>query len=399
MNGPWRKWWRIGIAVIGFAAITGTAGAVEWSWTGVVSFEAAGTLDGQDTIENATRKQQKTNLELEHAHIRTTADLDEKNSFVVELCLMHGRSTSLKAAYLETVLLEDDFETLLGAEIGRFNVPFGHFNLLAEPDMYPTISRPMVFASHDQDLIMPSGFPRPVFMTELTDIGATLNGSKWFDVAGANHQLWYAIWAGNGLYNTDSGGSRDVSWIQGRVNSDNNENKAIGGRLSYSAGELIRVGGSYMQGSYDPDSTLEYSAAGIDVSVKLGDLRLDAEYVHAPTDFSAPITNGASVINVEEYITTGYYVQARYPFCKKWEAVAMYDVLERDGPALLADKTLPIGGADVTTTITKKSVGLNYSVSDYVTVKSELAHFCFDASDAPDPDDVLRLSTGLVVTF
>ena len=129
----------------------------------------------------------------------------------------------------------------------------------------------------------------------------------------------------------------DIEWLQvTRFPSDNNSAKAIGGRLSYGYSSFFSVGSSFMTGYYDPNELLQYTTLGFDASAdvdtKHGRLQLSGEYAVMPTDYAAYNDTATKIINIGNYVTSGWYAMAVFQFAKKYEAVAVYDVLTRDGP-------------------------------------------------------------------
>ena len=57
-------------------------------------------------------------------------------------------------------------------QLGKFLVPFGRYNELYRPDMFLTITRPLLYASPDSlDLVVRINSPRPPFSSGYTDIG------------------------------------------------------------------------------------------------------------------------------------------------------------------------------------------------------------------------------------
>lgn len=438
--------------------------AVEWNWTGAASFAAQAHAQqdsgssfswGSRVAESAGLK--KYDVEIEHIHLSLNVELSHRFAVNIAPCIEHDMGTfSIRAANLEMNIWEGDMETILASEIGRYFVPFGRFNYLAEVTTYPTISRPMVFASHDQDIIILTGYPHPLFMSQFADIGINLNGNKWF----GSNQFWYAFWVGNGMYQEgnqghshggtamaadtsmktmqmaslervsrvadaghDSGGTSlapmgvyngimmspaDISWLQKtRFASDNNNNKAVGGRFVYAYGSTASAGVSYMRGTYDPQDLLAYSALGFDASLDfelpIGALHLSSEYVNAPIEFSAFNDTATKRINIDSYTISAWYVQAVYSFAKYWEVVGLYDLLRREGPVTVmigAYKTLPQGSERETSFIRKISGGINFLPISSVKIKTEYAYYWFDRpTQRVQLEAVHRLSAALVLSF
>ncbi len=407
------------IVALLMSVIPVSAGAVEWEWTGTTASAYQIHLSGKDDARDGGL--QDRDFVFEHLHMKITAGLTDKLSLIAGPCFTHHEAMSMRYAYLEAALWEKEFETLLSVEAGRFLVPFGRFNQLSEVSSYPTVSRPMMFTSHSQDIIIPAHhYPHPIFMTELSDMGLNFSGNKWFQ---EKHQLWYAIWIGNGMYQEGYSGHAhhemiaeakpmDISWLQAkRFSSDNNKDKTLGGRLVWSFKDTVSVGSSYMFGKYDRDAELGYSVLGVDLKFKMCGVEFTSEYAIAPTEFSAynaGITPTATTIIEDDYTTSGYYCQALYPLNKKWEVVGMYDFLQRKGPELEDEEydavefdVLEVGAKDETTSMKKISLGINYSPTGSVKIKTEYAIFSFDDDDDPaiDPDNVGRFSLGMVISF
>ncbi|MCH8272984.1 MAG: hypothetical protein IIB41_06985, partial [Candidatus Marinimicrobia bacterium] len=161
-------------------------------------------------------------------------------------------------------------------------------------------------------------------------------------------------------------------------------------------------------GSYDPNAVLDYSAIGADLSFAIGPIKINSEYVTAPTQFSAWDRTTTKNVLIDEYTTNGYYVQAVYPFAEKWELVGMYDILEREMAELAeADfngsevKLIQAGVHEETNRITKISFGINFSPIGTLKIKTEYAFFSFKAGEHghTEPDNVHRISTAFVISF
>jgi hypothetical protein len=376
-----------------------------WEWTGAVSFSYQGILSGEETAQEAGLMEH--DFELEHAHIQITHILNDNLSIVIGPCISHHSLYSLRYAYIEYELLKTDYETLLGVELGRYIVPFGIFNRLAEVTVYPTVSRPMLYASHDQDFIGLHDFPKPVFMTQYSEIGLNIFGYKWF----GKHSISYSLFTGNGMYQRGFTGHVhgeehtlleespefvDIEWLQEkRFTSDNNSNKMVGGRVSYGFGDVLSFGLSGMTGKYDPHNELSYSPIGADLQLKILNLNLRAEFVRNIVEFK-----GVSVIDslseVGEYETQGYYLLSLLPI-GNFEFVFMYDFLKRKGPEVI-DGFFEPQGEEIETSVSKFSLGLNWQVNDYLKIKSEYAFWNFKGSEE-ELEDVSRLSIASVISF
>lgn len=244
-------------------------------------------------------------------------------------------------------------------------VPFGAYNLRHDA---PT-----------QDLS-----ERPLALTTITP-------TTWFE-AGAgvlgkfqlgDHTLAYELYAINGLDARISDGFGNKAAI-GSKGEDNNDDKALVGRVSWSPNLQWEFAASGYTGAYD-DQRRRIAMASGDVTAKLGRVEFQGEYVRAFIDpgyvqgFSA-----TSPANTRAPIPTGmqgWYVQSNVHFTIPW--------LWQHLPADLADSVLTgvlrLEQADTNTAvrnqfdIDKLTVGLNYRPIEGYVWKHELQLVSNDA--------------------
>jgi len=178
---------------------------------------------------------------------------------------------------------------------GDVLVPFGQFNLHHDDPLQELVDRPLV--------------DRRVIPTTWTETGAGAYG-EWNPTEGV--RVRYEGYLVNGLNNKISattGGLRDA---RGSFGSDNNNDKALVGRVSVSPGPWLDVGLAGYTGDYDHDNHRANGTA-LDWVAKYGPVELLGE---------------AALFNLQKGFTSsgaaapdhlwGAYVEGRYHFWPAW---------------------------------------------------------------------------------
>jgi len=182
----------------------------------------------------------------------------------------------------------------LNLRFGDVLVPFGQFNLHHDDPLQELVDRPLV----DRRVI-------PTTWTE-TGVGAYGEWDVWGD-----GKLRYEAYVVNGLNNKISpttGGLRDAP---GSFGSDNNSDKALVGRISFSPGPWGDVGVAGYTGKYDKQHRI--NGAALDWVAKHGPLEVLGEA--ALFDLQRGFTNSGAVVPNRLW---GAYVEGRYHFWPSW---------------------------------------------------------------------------------
>ncbi|MDD8020955.1 MAG: hypothetical protein PHU81_07220 [Acidobacteriota bacterium] len=145
-------------------------------------------------------------------------------------------------------------------KIGRFEVPFGHYNLYAQPDKNETVFRPLPFH---------------FFPYRWADIGFAWEGNY-------HHSIYYSVYAINGLSVDDDGYLETPA-------TDINKNKGLGGRLALRVGEGFEAGGSFYSGRYDTSNSKNIRFEGFDLTWVTTGWEIKGEYVR--TEVKHPFLN------------------------------------------------------------------------------------------------------------
>ena len=254
-----------------------------------------------------------------------------------------------------------DFEVApwLIARAGVILVPFGAFNLRHDSPTRDLTERPLPLTT--------------ITPTTWFEVGAGLLGD--IDL-GKGVNLSYEVYAINGL-DAKITRERGLKGAVGSKGEDNNDDKAVVGRVSVSPMLGLDIGASGYTGAYD-DRGNRINMVGGDLTLRLGWFELLGEYVRAFIDegfvegFSA-----ASPANTRDAVPTGmqgFYVQmnAHFPI------PGLFDLLPPD----LADATMTgvIRYEDTDTDVDvvdehdvqKLTFGLNFRPIEAFVVKTEV---------------------------
>ena len=325
---------------------------------------------------------------------------------------------------------------IIQLELGKFLIPFGHYNELYRPDQFLTVTRPLLYASPDSlDLVSRLNSPHPPISAGYTDIG--LKASYY----PKSEPFWIPIeitaYMVNGLGETPnrirtfqnsnnllvSGvgiGGTDIDF--GHLNNnlaDNNNNKAPGGRIVFALGDLkiptilderkielngVRIGFSGMHGRYDLEEAIggeDYRIFGTDLIFQHKNCSFSAEYVYSENDFRKAQADSAGTVDFTQWtgylpskteINKGYYLQAVFPVWKNPPAgkkvlgILALNRLERIAPELIFSKNanpadgMPIAAfssslKNLKTSIDKYTAGLNWQIADNFIMKAEYSYW------------------------
>lgn len=341
-------------------------------------------------------------------------------------------------------------------QLGKFLVPFGRYNELYRPDMFLTVTRPLLYASPDSlDLVVRINSPRPPFSSGYTDIGGRVSyyppgdhealpsEVTFFVVNGlgesSNIQRTFPSPSNLGIPAAPANGTEIDFGHQNNNLADNNDNKVPGARIVYSLGTLrlpwpipegkrdltgMTVGFSAMGGQYDLASQLNYQVYGVDASFEYQGFNISAEYSYSSTEFKSPIevvpssTTLTNNFATDTEINQGYFVQASYPILrhptwgKRLTGVVVYNQLFHRGPQLDLDLNQTVNGTTyssiaayntlaprVSTRIDKATVALNYQMTDHFVTKLEYSYWSLGRASTLPTTDIYQGAMSFVVSF
>lgn len=340
-------------------------------------------------------------------------------------------------------------------QLGKFLVPFGRYNELYRPDMFLTVTRPLLYASPDSlDLVVRINSPRPPFSSGYTDLGGRVTyyppEYQWlpdevtfFVVNGlgetSNIQRTFPTPQNLGIPPPPSNGT-DIDF--GHLNNnlaDNNNNKVPGVRVVYALGTLrlpwpipegkrdltgMNIGFSAMDGQYDLPGSLNYQIYGVDLAFEYQGLNISAEYSYSSTQFLSPLEASSVALSTptvfvqDTEINQGYFIQASYPILrhprwgKRLTGVVVYNQLFHRGPQLDLFLNQTINGTTfnsiagespnagrVSTRINKLTGALNYQMTEHFIGKLEYSYWSLGRSSTLPTTDIYQGAMSLVVSF
>lgn len=341
-------------------------------------------------------------------------------------------------------------------QAGKFLVPFGYYNSLYRPDDYLTVTRPLAFASPDDlDLVTRVNSPTPPLSVGYTDIGAR---ASYYPTARSdlvpreltayvvnglgevpNRSRAFPNPAQLGVPPIQAGGTNIDFGHQDNNLADNNNPKALGGRASWSLGDVrlplpggeftdlkgVTWSASMMDSEYNLEGNLNYQIYDSALNFHWEGYSISSEYVYGINQFVAPIDQGsnpaaqtswkAATVNAcdvsggvscgEDFaINQGYYVQAAWPLIRKpwwgdrlWGAL-VYNQMFRRGPALdlfsgetIAGTTyssieaLDPSGARASTRMDKYTAAVDYEMTRHFQLKFEYSYWWMGDATTPTP--------------
>jgi Gram-negative porin len=136
------------------------------------------------------------------------------------------------------------------------------------------------------------------------------------------------------------------------TSGDNNNDKAIGGRVGYVWGPGFEIGASYYSGAYDEDGDLDFSALGADINYTSTYFTFRGEYIETETE------GLSDEGDKDKYDRDGWYLQGSW-FLKQTgiDALAPVEFVVR------RSEVNKIAGSE------RWSVGLNYWIAPSVVFK------------------------------
>lgn len=344
-------------------------------------------------------------------------------------------------------------------KLGKFLVPFGRYNELYRPDMFLTVTRPLLYASPDSlDLVVRINSPRPPFSSGYTDIGARASyyppDRHWllpsevtfFVINGlsesTNRQRTFPAPENLGIPPPPANGVSPDFGHENNNLADNNNDKVLGARLVHAFGSLdlpwpipegkrdlngLSLGISGMKGAYNLEGDLNYGMVGADLGFEYQGVHFSAEYMYSVTQFRSPIEvfPGSTTLAaptqfaLDDEIIHGYYLQASFPILRKprWgkrlTGVLVYNRIFRRGPRLdlltnqLIDGDLFPSVAAYNTDaprlsrlIAKTTFALNYRMTEHFTAKFDYSYWDMRRSSTlTGTRDIYQGAASIILNF
>jgi hypothetical protein len=330
-------------------------------------------------LPDGSRVEDSNTFQLEHSHVKLSGDLSERLSWELMPCLTHMNDFSVVTAnfvYTSSPRLQ--------VTVGRFLLPFGQFNLRSLPGSYGTVSRPLLYSSHEDRPVRPDPrVPANFLFTPRDDTGLGLSGSAWLG-AGDAVQVSYNLYLTNGL--------RAVSDQAGRFWDDNNKGKQLGGRLgvSYHGTPLaVSAAASLLANRYEDQHDQRAWAVDAVASYQYAAARritVRGEYA----DMTREIQPTALLLQGDEQ-TKGAYVTVEANLTEAWGVYYQFDTLTARTPTA----QLGQGFSDQKVTTNRHAGGLSVILDEYLQLRAEYGLWLLPLG-LPDAH---RLAVQTVVTF
>ena len=346
-------------------------------------------------------------------------------------------------------------------ELGKFLVPFGHYNELYRSDHFLSLTRPLLYASPDSlDLVARPNLPRPPQSAGRTDLGlkasyfpksqnklvpseitlCVVNG-----LGEINNRLRGRPYSRNFRISPPSIEGTDIDF--GHLNNnleDNNNLKEICSRIKFALGDLkmahpiserkqLKLKGLSLSFSGAHSSTyalergMTYGMIGTDLQFQYQKFSFVAEYIYSENQFSKARGDLNNIVNFsqntnflpkEMEINNGYYLQGTVPIWKKMPlgerllGIVAFNRLERRGPKLIysanknPDTKIPIlifpnKNKTITTSLEKYTFGLAAEINDNFLLKGEFSYWDLNIPpvNGKKQKNNYQFGTSLVISF
>jgi hypothetical protein len=352
-------------------------------------------------------------LALTDVYIRVDGPAQQDTPFLAEFTLDdEGRPELFRLAVKSVKLRRVELE------LGRFLVPFARTNELYRPDLYPLVTKPLLYASPGLDFVSRVSFPHPLFSSGYTDTGARATYTPHAEPVWFPRKL--TAYVVNGLQESpirgrrppdprtflilDSVSGTDVDWGHEVNNlSDNNDTKNPGARIEWDYGDVaypspfsraafvngFSLGLSGMIGKYDIEDRLSNWVMGADLGLRRREYRLTAEALSGEVQAKWPelgtSASAAPPLVKDRYALRGLSVQLEFPFpefplSKQTRVVLRGETMSRRGPVLNAFGEVvpePLAPHHKKTWVNKFSGGFNSRVNPHFSVKLEYGLWTF----------------------
>jgi hypothetical protein len=265
-------------------------------------------VGGYMDIEYFNRTNQgNSNFDLHRLVPFIYGDISDRVKFAAEIEFEHGTNDiKVEFASIDYLIQEP-----INLRAGILLLPLGKFNLLHDAPLRDLTERPLV-----SQRIIPSTLHQPGVGTYGTFYPTTLSKLDYevYFISGFTNAF-----GGNGNPNANSNISVTNGIRSARSSNtsfDNNNGKAVVGRLAFSPLLGIEIGGSGFFGSYDPQSKRPLAIWALDWTFQRGPFEFIGESAWAYIRDNNLSQTGTP--NGQPRRMQGYYLQLNYHFLPEW---------------------------------------------------------------------------------
>ncbi|MDH5427040.1 MAG: Plug domain-containing protein [Nitrospirota bacterium] len=234
------------------------------------------------------------------------ADVSDRVKVAAEIEFEHGNELAIEFATIDYLIQEP-----INLRAGILLLPLGKFNLLHDAPLRDLTERPLV----DQR-ILPSTLHQPGIGAYGTFYPTTLSKVDYevYFISGFTNAF-----GGKGNPNNDSNITTSNGIRSARTTNtefDNNDAKAVAGRVAVSPLLGVEIGGSGFYGSYDPMSNRSLGIFAVDWTFQRGPFEFIGESAWARIEKNDRGVDGTP--NGQPKRMYGYYLQLNYHFLPQW---------------------------------------------------------------------------------
>lgn len=265
-------------------------------------------------------------------------DISEHIKFAAEIEIEHGILESSQTPHSEVSLEFATIDLLVNEKLnfrgGVILVPLGKFNLLHDSPLRDLTERPLV--------------TQLLYGSVLAETGAGFYGTFYPSARSKLDYELYVTTGYNGYGNCQSGSAQansfscgsQITELGGVANArqrktdisqgfDNNNGKAVAGRVAFSPFLGAEIGGSGHYGTYDPFGQRHLGMWAIDWTLVRGPLEIIGESIWTYAQNNSQNLNGSPCTNATSIggmasghfcpqRMQGYYIQSNYHFLPRW---------------------------------------------------------------------------------
>ncbi len=294
-------------------------------------------LGGYLYTEYFKDQQKAKNFDLHYLAFTVTGWASDRIQYFAEFELEHG-GTGGDNTFVEQAYIDFWLNNNVAVKIGGILTPFNRFDEFHGPLANFTISRPQV--------------SREIGVSAWKDVGVVLHG---FTDLSEDVSLAFDAYTINGL--------GDGSNLRGsRQYRDNNEDRAIGGRVNLVIQDVVEVGGSAYNGAWDDEGEYDLTMFGGFVMVRTPFADFWGEYADAKTENPSPDGDGDM---------SGYFFQASRLFHDKFRPTIRFGSLDYLDPGTQLGRSSSKGDKDLTEFV----LSFAYYPTNKVALKAEYIFF------------------------